>query len=77
MALRKASEIREGDVLLDRYTRPLVVVADSTLTRYRGKQPGWRIRVEGYPAIVVPGDPLMPIADDPENAWNERAKLGK
>jgi hypothetical protein len=44
-------------------------------TRYRGKQDGWRIKVVGYPTIVVPGDPDVRIADDPGNAWNEYAKL--
>jgi hypothetical protein len=75
VAIRKASEIKIGDVILDRYSQPLVVRADSMPTRYRGKQDGWRIKVVGYPTIVVPGDPDVRIADDPGNAWNEYAKL--
>jgi hypothetical protein len=76
VAIRKASEIKEGDVILGRRAGPLVARADSTATRYRGKQEGWRIKVgDGYPTIVVPGDPDIPIADDPEDAWNEHVQI--
>lgn len=75
MPIRKASELRVGDVILGRSFGPLVVRATPTLSRYRGKEPGWRIRVLGYPTLVVPGDPDIPIADNPDSAWSEHAVI--
>jgi hypothetical protein len=73
---RRASELQVGDVIIDRSTRPLTVTTEPMATKYRGQHPGWRIKVsDGYPALVVKGDPEITIADDPEEAWNEYAKF--
>lgn len=69
---RRASELRVGDVIIDRSSRPLTVIADPVPAKYRGKDPAIRVKVgDGYPSLVMKGDPLVGIADDPEKAWDE------
>lgn len=71
-AVRRASELKAGDILLGRRPGPLAVVTQPFETQYRGLYPGWRIPVgDGYPAVVVAGDPEMYIAEDPNAAWDE------
>jgi hypothetical protein len=73
---RRASELQVGDVIIDRSTRPLTVTAEPTAAKYQGKHPAWRIKVsDGYPSLVVKGDPEITIADDPEEAWSEYAQF--
>lgn len=73
--IKRASEVKEGDVLIGRRAGPQRVRADATLTRYRGVMPGVRIRVHGYPTLVIAGDPDVHVADDPGDAWNEHVLI--
>lgn len=48
--------------------------------RYRGKQDGHRLHLgDGQRTFVktwvVAGDPVMYIADNPEDAWNEHVQI--
>lgn len=73
--IKRASEVKEGDVIIGRPRGPQKARADATMSRYRGIMPGVRIKVHGYPTLVIAGNPDVHIADDPTDAWNEHVLL--
>lgn len=80
MAIRKASELKTGDVVIGLKAGPLVVRRAPMPARYRGKQDGHRLHLgDGQRTFiktwVVAGDPVMHIADNPEDAWNEHVQI--
>lgn len=80
MAIRRASELEPGDVVIGMRAGPLIVRRKPVPARYRGQQDGYRVhfgdgRKTFVKAWVVAGDPEMHIADNPDEAWNEHVQI--